>query len=855
MMNRAADGMPIGCPIGGDPPMDERAPAKPNDPRLQAALEEYFERSERDQSFDRETFIANHPEIAEELRRFITTEDQLRKFAAESRHDASQVSTGSFSHQTDETLAPPTSAPAIKSGQLSGKFGRYRILRALGEGAMGAVYLAQDTQLEREVALKTPQLSDNSEPELLERFYREARSAATLRHPRICPVYDVGEIDGTHYITMAYIEGRPLSDFVNPAVPQTEQQILIAVGKIAQALAEAHRRGIVHRDLKPANIMVDRQGEPVIMDFGLAQQIRPGENQRLTQTGVILGSPAYMSPEQVEGDPTKVGPAADQYGLGVILYELLTGQVPFTGSLASVLGQILSRTPTRPSRLRAGLDPRIEALCMKMLAKNPDERFPNLSAVAEQIAAIVRDRTNEPASKPPVWKTWAWAALGAAAAVALLAAVILHFRFGKAVVEIQVDDPDVEVALRGTSLIVTAPGKDEIKVDPGQNELTITHKGLKFKTAAFTLERGNNEAVKVSVTGPNVAVRQGDNKLAVIRVQTAPAENLAAGRIGIGTATTAPAGAPHPHLLVFPFDAVEARTARSDWAAYAKVSGAMTNTIGMKLVLIPPGEYRMGPYKGHLVRITRPWYSGVYLVTRGQFAQFVAATNYRTLAEDLAGGVVLVDEPTPEKWEPRQQRTWRSPGFPQEDDHPVVQIAWSDARAFCEWLSAKEDRKYRLPTEAESEYACRSGTNGRNYLGTDAEGVTKIGNVADATAKAVFPHWNDFVKSSDGYVYTSPVGRFRPNLFGLYDTIGNAGEWCSDFYAANYYEHSPVNDPAGPETGEAHVGRGGGFTHVGGARFRFWGPSSFCRPDVGFRVVCEIAATPVDSQTSPPPAK
>ena len=236
-MNRVADVLPMGCPIGGDPPMDERAPAKPNDPRLQAALEDYFERTERDRSFDRETFIASHPEIADELRRFITTEDQLRKFAAESRHEACQVSTGSFSHQTSETLAP-RSAPPTKSGQISGQFGRYRILRALGEGAMRRRLPRQDTQLEREVALKTPQLSENSEPELLERFYREARAAATLRHPWICPVYDVGEIDGTHYITMAYIEGRPLSDFVHPAVPQTEQQILIAVGKIAQALAE-----------------------------------------------------------------------------------------------------------------------------------------------------------------------------------------------------------------------------------------------------------------------------------------------------------------------------------------------------------------------------------------------------------------------------------------------------------------------------------------------------------------------------------------------------------------------------------------------------------------------------------------
>ncbi len=368
---------------------------------------------------------------------------------------------------------------------------------------MGTVYLAEDTQLRRQVALKTPQFTGDSQEELLERFYREARAAATLRHPCICPVYDVGDIDGKHYITMAYIDGKPLSAFVNPAVPQTEQQILIVVGKIAQALQEAHDHGIVHRDLKPANIMIDRRGEPVIMDFGLAQQARQREDVRLTQTGVILGSPAYMSPEQVEADPAKVGPAADQYGLGVILYELLTGQVPFRGSLASVMGQIVSKEPTPPRQLRSGLDPRIDAVCLKMLAKNPADRFASLSAVADELATIVRHPPAKPARKQPARKAWKRPAIGALALVGLLAAVILYLRVGKTVLEIQISDPGVQVSLSGSTVTLTGTTREEVKVEPGDNELTITHGDFKFKTAVFRLEKGNKEIVRILAGRPN----------------------------------------------------------------------------------------------------------------------------------------------------------------------------------------------------------------------------------------------------------------------------------------------------------------------------------------------------------------
>jgi len=296
----------------------------------------------------------------------------------------------------------------------------------------------------------------------------------------------------------------------------------------------------------------------------------------------------------------------------------------------------------------------------------------------------------------------------------------------------------------------------------------------------------------------------------------------------------------HPLLLVFPFGAPKAKSAQQAWANHLHVPVETTNSIGMKLNLIPPGEFRMGPNEGHHVRITHPCYFGAYEVTRGQFAQFVAATGYHTVAETSPGGIHLENAPNRTKWDPNKKYTWRKPGFSQEDDHPVVQIAWPDAVAFCDWLNRKEGKKYRLPTEAEWEYACRAGTLTRLYNGNDIQFVTQIGNVADAAARVVFPKWEDGVTTSDGYVYTSPVGHFRPNNFGLYDTLGNAAEWCSDWYASEYDKDAPMENPIGPPSGNAHVGRGGGFAHVSGSRYRYYGDDIFRRPDWGFRVVCEI---------------
>ena len=268
------------------------------------------------------------------------------------------------------------------------EFGRYAIKKELGKGAMGAVYLARDTQLNRDVALKVPTFTDKSPANMIERFYREARSAATLTHPNICPVYDVGEHNGTHFISMGFIEGRPLSAYIESGKKQPERQAAAVVKKLALALQEAHDKGIIHRDLKPANIMIDHRSEPVVMDFGLARLTNDKEEARLTREGTVMGSPAYMSPEQVEGK--NLGPHCDVYSLGVVFYELLTGQTPYQGTVVSVIGQILAANPKTPIELRPDISPECSAVCLKAMASNKADRFQSMAEYAKALDAFTK---------------------------------------------------------------------------------------------------------------------------------------------------------------------------------------------------------------------------------------------------------------------------------------------------------------------------------------------------------------------------------------------------------------------------------------------------------------------------------
>src|SRR5262245_50641581 len=314
---------------------------------------------------------------------------------------------------------PPDGATPTGSLGLPEQFGRYRVRKLLGRGGMGAVYLAEDNMLERQVALKVPHHGTAGSPAALQRFYREARSAARLRHPHICPVYDVGEVESVPYLTMAFIEGEALASQVADYAARPPRDGARLARQLALALDEAHRQGVVHRDLKPSNVMIDRRGEPVIMDFGLAREVRTGSPSD-TNPGTVLGTPAYMAPEQARGDVTAVGPGCDIYSLGALLFELLTGRVPFLGNALEVLVQQVRDQPPAPSSLRADLDGQVETICLKALAKEPSERFLSMGEFAQALADYLEGHAvcqpEQCCGLPPsliaeglvILRTWGW---------------------------------------------------------------------------------------------------------------------------------------------------------------------------------------------------------------------------------------------------------------------------------------------------------------------------------------------------------------------------------------------------------------------------------------------------------------
>ena len=318
---------------------------------------------------------------------------------------------------------------AVEPGTHAGYFGDYELIRELGRGGMGVVYKARQLSLNRPVALKMLKSDVLATDDERRRFQNEAEAVALLDHPHIVPIFEVGQHEGRQYFSMKLVGGpsldKKLADFA--ADPKSAARL---VKKAAAAVHHAHQRGILHRDLKPSNILLDDQGEPYVTDFGLAKRIE-GDSE-MTVSGAILGTPSYMAPEQASRRRGAVTTATDIYGLGAVLYSLLTGRAPFRGvSVAEILEQVRDQPPKRPSECNIRTPRDLEIICLKCLEKDPRRRYASAEALADDLGRYV---AREPITARPAStfeRFWLWckrnprlaAALGSTAAALVLVAV------------------------------------------------------------------------------------------------------------------------------------------------------------------------------------------------------------------------------------------------------------------------------------------------------------------------------------------------------------------------------------------------------------------------------------------------
>jgi formylglycine-generating enzyme required for sulfatase activity len=534
-------------------------------------------------------------------------------------------------------------------------------------------------------------------------------------------------------------------------------------------LNEQHH--VQHRDVKPANFLLVG-GCVKVADYGLAKLL-----EHTVSTGTGSMTPAYAAPEFFHN---QVSRWSDQYSLAATYCQLRGNRLPFEGSIAAIMAGHLTRPPDL-SMLPEAERPAVA----RALAKKPEERWPSCRAFVEALGAGMPEPR---APRPPAVRARPAAPAGTPTS------------------EPAPERPAKPRPPERTAPQRAGPAKQQHAPRPERDdESPSTFKNpLAPKPRRASLrERDDRVAPHWSVWPWAVLVALG-----VLVV------------FGMGLALLVRSGGkPRDTSRAEPSVPPEqAKAAEPKPPTPAAPDKEITNSIGMKLVRIPAGTFLMGSPEDdtdaldnekprHAVKITQDFYLGKYEVTRGQFRRFVEEAGYKTTQEQVNGG-----------------NTWKENQFySQTDEHPVVWVDWNDARAFCNWLTKKEDRQYRLPTEAEWEYSCRTGTKSKWHNGDDPEKLADVARFGKHLA--------------DG---TSPVGQYRPNRFGLYDMHGNVWEWCEDWYDERYYQNRPTTDPAGPATGSFRVIRGGSYFRAPRycrAAHRHWFAPYTSGGPLGFRVV------------------
>lgn len=426
--------------------------------------------------------------------------------------------------------ASENSAAKVSQGSGSrrgtpGSFAHFRLLEKLGSGAFGTVYRAFDTRLDREVAVKVPTKRVLADVELRSRFEREARAAAAVQHANICPIFEVGEHQNIPFYSMALIRGGSLRQVMGRQSFWEPKQVLGLMKKLANALAAAHEAGLVHRDLKPENILIDDRGQPVIADFGLAKQ-RNADQTKLTATGLVMGTPAYMAPEQVKG--AESSPASDVFSLGIIFYEILCGTRPFEGDQQQVMRKIAASDwmPPPPQSLRNDISKELSDLVMRCLSKDPEYRLTSMQHLLAEIRNVSRTLSNEsqrPAELPTdprveslieslanlgtpqhskVVPLSMWIAGSVLTAAIVLIGFFAFFQtdYGKVRLQLNIDttDPAITVSIDGR-LVDVASLSQELELPAGPHELIVMRNGVEIQQYRFEVIAG---ATTVQDFGP-----------------------------------------------------------------------------------------------------------------------------------------------------------------------------------------------------------------------------------------------------------------------------------------------------------------------------------------------------------------
>lgn len=782
------------------------------------------------------------------------------------------------------------SAHAYHTGRTVGK---YTLETLIGRGGMAEVYRSYHPELERNLAIKIIHPFLTEDGGFVERFRREARAAASLRHPHIVQIYDFDVTpDGLYYMVMEYVAGIPLDQYLQP--PRTPMPLPEAISlftQIASAVQYAHQHGIVHRDIKPGNILRHETGDLYLSDFGLAQIMG---TQRLTQSGMTSGTPAYMAPEQVLGQP--VTPASDIYALGVLLYEMLTGARPYEGETgAAIMVRQATQPPTPPSQWLPTLAPEVEAVILRALARDPAQRFATVTAM---LAALNQAAGVTGADTIAVQPLSASAPAGISApppAASLPQQKARARRF------------NWRWLFPALLLLAALLGGSYILRQPAASEAPPTAAGSVAVTAAITADPTTAPTLIAAAPTdtpdrpgmifiPSASFIQGDDagnhdeapthlvELDAYFMDLTEVTNAAYASFVAATGHPAPPTWQQPEPSLWQLTATDAYAVGSPADRYSfdgqlvqPGEGTLTMTLdadndtGLLVATFtgsiqPTANQRLN---GHL-RIEQHTFAGRSAFQEGGIGDFVVMHGlsgnetpvYPELLSYLAtwglADVYFNDEilyrnvgihvmysdgvRTPEHFVPRANGACcfseRQPGdsrldagtrqvsvwvfqdsydyevpsniwidlyyaqvTPQQEptfvgppaypaglgEHPVSQVSWQDAAAYCQWRDA------RLPTEAEWEYAARGPQAFMYPWGNDkSAAAANVGNAFDTTL---------------------PVGIFpaAASPFGLQDMAGNVWEWVADWYDADYYAQAPAQNPPGPETGVAKVARGGSF--------------------------------------------